>query len=187
MVNCLHLCSAFINFWSLKAVLQPMKACIHSRTHSHANGRWLLYKVPTCSLEPHKHTFTHRWSNHQELFGFQYHAQGHFDVRTWGHKDRTTSLLISRRPILPSRCNCLLASMSELQSLKTRGWRCEPVWLELGIQDLGPDLLRPQIEILHCVCTLKYCMFCWCTFCKWSTKNNCATDNRCKHDVGGDV
>ncbi len=53
---------------------------------------------------------------------------------------------------------------------------------------LGPDLQRSKKHrVLNCVCTLTYCMFCWFMFCGWSTKNHCATDNRCKHGGGGGI
>ena len=79
MILVLHFYSAFPVYWQLKA----------------------LYN--TCHIHPFTHTFIHWWRRlpckvptaHQEQFGVQYLAQGHFDMQLGGAGILTSDLLIT--------------------------------------------------------------------------------------------
>ncbi len=56
----------FSNLSITQSASQQKSAFTHLRTHSHNNGRWLLYTVPTIR---NSYTFTHRCNGHLEQLG----------------------------------------------------------------------------------------------------------------------
>lgn len=99
LMNCT--CIALFYYIDYKIHL-PTQVSIHPFTHSSdANGRWLLYKVPTCS-RTHLQQFRHQWNNHFEKFSILCRAHGDFDMQTRGVGYQTSNLLINRQPPLPS-------------------------------------------------------------------------------------
>ncbi len=80
-------------------------------------------------------------------------------------------------PVLTLSASCTL-NLKQFSSCCPWAMFWKPDAKSLTVKSFGPVLLRSQMQSTDCLCSLRYCTFCWCMFCEWSTKNDCVTDDR---------